>query len=106
MDTAIEEPAVLDVLPPAPSEPVTEGGMWLSFTGLPHLLVGVVAWVVGAAGAVATMESLPLFLFDARVGRPGDSPQGSSAGKERPESKPRLRFLMTSVFNDIGRTRP
>jgi hypothetical protein len=42
------------VLPPAPSEPVTDGGLWLSFTGLPHLLVGVVTWVVGAVGAVAS----------------------------------------------------
>lgn len=106
MDTAIEEPAVLDVLPPALSESVTEDGMWHSFTGLPHLLVGVVAWVVGAAGAVAAMGSLPLFLFDALVGCPGDSPRGPLAGKERPGPQPRLRFLMTSVFIARGRTTP
>lgn len=97
---------MLDVLPPAPSEPETDGGLWLSFTGFPHLLVGVVPWIVGAVGAVATMESLRLFLFDARVGLSGDSPQDSSVGKERPEPQPRLRFLMTSVFIARGRTAP
>jgi hypothetical protein len=85
---------VLDVLPPAPSEP--DGGLWPSFTGLPRLLVGVVAWVVGAVEAVAALDFLRLFIFDARVDTPGGSPTG----------KPRLRCLMTSVFSEIGRTTP
>jgi hypothetical protein len=83
---------VLDVLLPAPSEP--DGALWLSFTGLARLLVGVVAWVVGAVEAVATMEFLRLFISDARVDTPGDSPTG----------KQRLRCLMTSIFSEIGRT--
>jgi hypothetical protein len=100
------EVGVLDVLPSAPSEPVTDGGLWLSFTGLPYLLFGVVAWIVGAVGAVATMESLRLFLFDARVNLSEDSPLDSSAGKERPEPQLWLCFLMTSVFIARGRTAP
>jgi hypothetical protein len=53
---------VLAVLPPAPPEPVTEGGLWLSLTERARVLVGVVAWVVGAVEeVVATMEFLRVF---------------------------------------------
>lgn len=91
---------MLDVLPAAPSEPVTDSGLWRSFTGLARLLVEVVAWIVGAVDAITTMEFLRLFVSDARVDTLGDSPQGSSAGKDTPES--RLRFLMISVFRERG----
>jgi hypothetical protein len=103
---------VLAVLPPAPPLPVTEGGDWLSLTERARLEVGVVTWVAGAVlEAGATMEFFlvlgplvvcgwePIF-FDARVAAPPDAPTGSEA------PDPRLRFLMTSVFSDRGRTTP
>ncbi len=115
-----EEPAepwyevgVEAVLPPAPVEPVTEGGEADSLTERARMEVGVVACAVGAAGFAVpvTTEFLrvlgplgavvvpPIFL-ELRVDAPPDAPTGIEA------PDPRLRFLITSVFNDRGRTTP
>lgn len=99
------------VLPPLPADPETEGGLWDSFTLRARMLVGVVAWVVGAVlVAGVTIEfflavgplvvcAAPIF-FEARVAAPPDPP----TGREAPD--PRFRFLITSVFSESGRTTP
>jgi hypothetical protein len=99
------------VLPPFPADPETEGGLWDSFTLRARMLVGVVAWVVGAvlvAGVAIEFFlvfgplvgwTAPIF-FEARVDAPPDAP----TGREAPD--PRFRFLMTSVFSESGRTTP
>ena len=103
---------MLAVLPPAPPEPVTEGGDWLSLTERARLDVGVVTCVVGAVeeDGFATIEFFLVFgplvtcwepiFFDARVDAPPDAP----TGRDAPD--PRLRFLITSVFKESGRTTP
>lgn len=99
------------VLPPLPADPETEGGLWDSLTLRARILVGVVAWVVGAVlVAGVTIEfflvvgplivcKAPIF-FEARVAAPPDPPMG----REAPD--PRFRFLITSVFKERGRTTP
>ena len=103
---------MLAVLPPAPPEPVTEAGLALSFTDCARLEVGVVTCVVGAVEAAVvgvTIEFFrvfgpeivvcePIFL-EARVAAPPEA-----TGRDAPE--PRLRFLITSVFRESGRTTP
>jgi hypothetical protein len=54
-----EEVSVLNVLPPR-SKSITDGGLWLSVTGLRHLLVDVVPWVLAA---VEFIESLHPYAF-------------------------------------------
>lgn len=101
---------MLAVLPPPP-EPDIEGGLALSLTLLARTLLGVVTCVAGAVvDDVATIEFFrvlgplldvgPTIFFEARV----DAPPDPVTGKEAPD--PRLRFLMTSVFRESGRTTP
>ena len=77
--------AAAAVLPPLPADPETEGGLWDSFTLRARMLVGVVAWVVGAvlvAGVAIefflvfgplVVCTTPIF-FEARVDAPPDPP--------------------------------
>lgn len=97
------------VLAPLPADPVKEGGLWLSLPLRARTLVGVVACVTGAMAEMATMEFFLVFgpldepvtiFFEALVEVPPELPTGSVL----PE--PRLRFLMTSVLSDRGRTTP